>query len=108
MTAAQSPEKDAQDRDVLADILREHQAVANGLGEWACKCSPMEWRPSAYRSRHMAEALILSGRVQVIPPGQQHIRERCPLCHRPDDHHPHNGCPGRCAHALPSEGSASE
>ena len=26
----------------------------------------------------------------------RHDSLRCPKCHRPDDHHPHEGCPGRC------------
>lgn len=49
------------DYDVLVGILREHQTVATGLGEWACKCTPMEWRPTVYRSRHVADAIFAAG-----------------------------------------------
>lgn len=45
-------------RDALRQIVREHQTVATGLGEWCCKCSPGKWRPTAHRSEHVTDALM--------------------------------------------------
>ena len=50
-------------REAVRRVLREHQTIATGLGEWCCSCSRMEWRPIAHRSTHVADALapLLAG-----------------------------------------------
>lgn len=40
------------------EALAAHTVVATGLGEWCCKCSPGEWRPTVWREAHLADALV--------------------------------------------------
>jgi hypothetical protein len=53
----------SSDVERVASVVAEHAAVATGLGEWACKCSPGEWRPTAHRATHLAQVLLAPGGV---------------------------------------------
>lgn len=70
---------------VLSD--EEH----NEHGELAGR---LNWDRTVYTEE--AVNAILAARAALPDSRTPHDRERCPRCHRPDQDHPHTGCPGRC------------
>ena len=45
---------------IMVGVVDDHAVVATGLGEWCCKCSPGDWRPSAHRGPHVVAAILAS------------------------------------------------